>query len=185
MHKYRSWLMGLGIGIVIGASMLQLILLAKDQVKQVEATPISRERLNEEAVKEGLVLLTQNELDAKLKQAAKESKGTEQSEASPSPSSSPSPTPSPSSSPEASEKPDQKDEQPSSSSSEEKLTLYVSPGMTLTEVANDLKKLGLIGDVNGFIKHAKPISKKMNVGNAIFVGKPTYQQIMDELARKK
>lgn len=177
MRKYRSRLIGLGLGIVLGATMLQVILFAKDQSKPIEDQTISQERLAEEATKAGLVLLTEAQLDEKLKKAAADAQASASSPAADKPAkdASPSPSPTPSSSPKSD----------AEQSSDEKTTLYVGPGMSLTEVANGLKKLGLIEDSKDFISKAKPIAKKMIVGNAIFVGKPTYQQIMDELVRRK
>ncbi|WP_239616989.1 hypothetical protein [Cohnella mopanensis] len=191
MRKYRSWLMGLGIGIIVGASMLQLILLANDQMDKV-VKPLTREELNDQAKQAGLVLLTKAQLDEQLNDAvaaAKEKSETEDNKGEGDGSEPALTTPeenngeqSPSSSSEAKETEQTEASEPATP---KEYTLYVSYGMTLTEVANSLLGLGIIEDTEDFINHARPIAKKMNVGNAVFSGKPTYKQIMSELTRKK
>ena len=49
MRKHRSWLMGLGIGLILGASMLQLILMAQDQLVIATEQSITQDQLAEEA----------------------------------------------------------------------------------------------------------------------------------------
>ncbi len=189
MRKYRNWLMGLGIGIILGSSMLQLIQLAKDQTVMVAEEPLTRDQLNEEAKKAGLVLLpadetryTQDQLDAKVEKAVaaaqEDAKNTDTDQIDDS---------------DAALKPpgQKKDENESpspdaaGSGEPDSVTLYVRYGMTLLEVAEELVKLGVIEDKEDFIKKAWSISKKMNVGTAVLTGKPTYQEIMDELTRMK
>ncbi|WP_256761343.1 hypothetical protein [Cohnella sp. WQ 127256] len=181
MLKYRSWLIGFGLGIMIGASMLQLILFAQDTENKVKQVPMTQEQLNEEAKSAGLKLLTEEQLNTQVEEAVaaalKEAKiksdeiSLEQNKdlesASPSEST-------PSEQPSINASPDPKS-----------VTLYVSYGMSLTEVAEELKSLGIIDDTEDFIVKAKDIAKKMKVGNAVFTGKPTYKQIMNELTRKK
>ncbi|MFC5472045.1 hypothetical protein ACFPPD_25520 [Cohnella suwonensis] len=190
MRKHRNWLIGLGIGIMLGSSMLQLITFAKDQTESVADVALTREQLNVQAEKNGLVLLTDEELQQRLEEAATAAKTGAQGEAGKAeqPSASPSPekeaapaSESPSPSAAAPNPPDE----PVTSQSNDKATLYIGAGMSLTEVANGLKKLGIVDDAKDFVERARPIAKKMNVGNAIFTGKPTYDQIIAELVRKK
>ena len=188
MRKHRSWLMGLGIGLIIGASMLQLILIAQDQAVMVAQEPITREQLNDEAKKAGLVLLTEEQLKAKVEEAvaaAQEETKTNKDDDNTQINNSgaaltpPKATAAPSDSKES--------EQPETNASPESetFTLHVSYGMSLTKVANELKNLGVIDDAEDFIQKARVIAKKMNIGNAVFTGKMTYQEIMNELTRKK
>jgi hypothetical protein len=178
MRKYRSWLMGLGIGIILGASMLQLIRFAKDQAVMVANEPMTKEQLDTEAQKAGLVLspvgqtmYTQDQLEAKVGEAvaaqkdgniALKSQGkSDKNESSSSPSESP------------------KSDDPKA------VTLYIRKNMTLAEVAKKLEELGVIENAQDFIIKAEPIAKKLNIGTAVFTGKPTYKQIMAELSREK
>ncbi|MFC5532484.1 hypothetical protein [Cohnella yongneupensis] len=196
MRKYRSWLMGLGIGLIVGASMLQLILAAKDQAGNKSGMPLTRAQLEEEASKAGFVVYsanekvyTEDELQAKLDEAKK---ATEQPAATPTASQeAPSTdnanttqqqdqtgTKAPEATPSAS---------PSAPPAEDPVavTLYVRPGMNLTEVANKLEELGVVEDAKDFIDKCWSISKDLEVGTAVFTGKPTYRDIMTELTRRK
>ncbi|QMV40140.1 hypothetical protein [Cohnella cholangitidis] len=195
MRKYRSWLLGFGIGIILGASMLQLILLAQKQAVMV-AEPLTREELNAEAKKAGLVLLTTEQLETKINEAVasvqKDSgqetddinSGMNDTESALTP-----PGANEEGQPSATPTDGAESEQPEASASEpantEEFTLYIRYGMSLTEVANALFEQGIIEDTKDFINEARPIAKKMNVGNAVFIGKPTVKEIMSELTRKK
>lgn len=191
MRKHRNWLMGLGIGLILGASMLQLILVAQDKVSMVANEPLTREQLNVEAQKAGLVLLTEQQLNAKVDEAvaaaveANENSGepgaiNDSDAALKPPGTTKEEAASEATNPEEAVKPttDNVDD-------EQKVTLFVNYGMTLTEVAEKLEELGVIEDADDFINHAWDISKKMSVGDAIFIGKPSYEQIKEELIRDK
>jgi len=186
MRKLRKWLMGFGIGLIVGASMLQLITFAKDQAAKVTEERLSPERIGEEADKAGLILLTREQLNARLEEAAAQAApktGKAEEEASPEPEASEKPN---DSEPNATVPPDDSSPEPEEPSpSAETTSLYVAYGMSLTEVGEELQRLGLIGDVKDFIENARPIAKKMKVGTAVFSGKPSYEAIMDELVRKK
>ena len=175
MRKYRSWLMGLGIGLIVGATMLQLILAAKEQVGNMK----TREQLEEQASKAGSVvypanekIYTEEELQAKLDEAVKAQQKAE----------APSPSPSPSS-----ESKEPISESPSAIAEDEPkaTTLYVRPGMTLTEVAKKLEELGVVEDSSDFLDKCWSIAKDLEVGTAVFTGQPTYRAIMSELTRNK
>jgi hypothetical protein len=168
MRKYRSWLMGLGIGLIMGASMLQVILIAKDSAVIVTDQTLTREQLDEQARKTGLVLLTTDQLNAKVDEAVAAAQ-TKENENTPSPSKTVDP-----SSPDATASEDHRE-----------VTLYIPNNMTLSEVAKKLQALGIIKDADDFATKAMSISKKLSVGTAIFFGKPTYTQIMKELTRTK
>ncbi len=175
MRKHRKWWMGLGIGIVLGASMLQMILFAQEQ-----------ERALQEAA-EGPQLYSQAELDeavalaAKeaLRQAASEEPASGESVSDPGLSSGSPSTPSsdsslsPPSSPAVAEQ------------SDKIVSFYINPGMSLTAVARSLEQLGLIDDADDFMDEARSISKNIRTGTAIFTGQPTYEEIIHELIRKK
>jgi hypothetical protein len=190
MRKHRSWFIGFGIGIIIGATMLQLILFAKDQAVMVAQEPLTQEQLNEEAARAGLLLMTSEQLDEKVSEAVaaiqeksdpEEERdegigGTESALTPPGKTNEEEPSASPS---DESEQPEE------GTKTESEVTLHVSYGMSLTQVANELEKLGVIDDAADFIAKAKSVSKKMKVGTNVFKGKPTYEEIMNELVRKK
>lgn len=175
MRKYRSWLMGLGIGLIIGASMLQLILVAQEQATIVADEPLTREQLDTAARKAGLVLLpvgeavySQAQLDAKVQEAVAAAQNGEDT-------------------PKATDNTDHSESNVDAEEAEqpEPVTLYVRPKMSLTQVAIKLEELGVIDNADDFIAKARPISKELKVGNSVFSEKMTYQAIMDELTRKK
>ncbi|BBI34409.1 hypothetical protein [Cohnella abietis] len=186
MRKYRSLLMGLGMGLVLGASMLQFILFAQEQSGKLTDETLTQEQLSKEAQKSGYVIVpanevtyTQKQLETKIDEAvatALANQSTIKDEAVKEES-------------KPAEQNKEGSELPAANTSDleasEAVTLYVRHMMTLTEVAKELVKLGVIDDTDGFINKARPISKKMNIGTAVFTGKPTYEQIMTELTRKK
>lgn len=195
MRKYRSWLMGLGIGLIIGASMLQLILVAKDQTVMVAEQTITREQLDEEAKKSGLVLLTADQLDARVNEAVtaaleeeiKEDSDVEAPEIDDTMGAL-KPPPQATNDAENSASPSETAE-PSKSDAGSKVngevTLYIPYKMNLSEVADKLQELGVIKDADDFVVKAWSISKKLSVGTAVFNKNQAYQQIMNELIRVK
>ncbi len=195
MRKHRSWLMGFGIGLMAGAIMLQMITFAERQGAPLAEEQMEPERLADEAKKAGLLLLTQAQLDERIREAAAAgSKTAESPGGSGEETGGESPDSEASSDPAGSEAPPEDSEppaaeqgvaDPSPKTEPERVSLYIRYGMSLTEVGQELLKLGVIDDVKEFIEETRPVAKKMKVGTAVFKGKPTYQEIMDELVRKK
>ncbi|TVX97636.1 hypothetical protein [Cohnella terricola] len=197
MRKYRLWLMGLGVGLILGASMLQLILIG---LKQSDISTISTresltaEELSDEARKAGLLLLTEDQLNARVEEAVNQATRKSEEEADGGTKESEAPKHI-----EAVGEQAVSGEKATSATPEEKeasikempekyekpVKLDVKYGMSLTEVGKELKKLGVIDDVNDFIDKTRDVSKKMKVGTIVFTSKPTYKQIMNELTRKK
>ncbi|WP_372631722.1 hypothetical protein [Cohnella sp.] len=198
MRKHRSWLMGFGIGLIVGAIMLQMITFAEKQNAPLAQEPMAPEQLSDEAKKAGLLLLTQEQLDARVQEAVAASEQAGQGESSGEEGDSGQPDDSgeeqtapketdgsetnaaQSATPKA-----EGEEAPPAAEAPEQVSLYISYGMSLTEVGEELLKLGVIDDVKDFIEGTRPVANKMRVGTAVFTGKPTYQEIMDELVRKK
>lgn len=189
MHKYRSWLLGLGIGIILGASMLQLILMAKGFQASVKdgSEAISREQLESYAREQGLALYpagekryTENELAAKIEEALSalpKQNDSAQGEASPKADAEAEPS--------ASAKPSTEPSGSTPSGSTEEKSIRVEYNDTLVIVAGKLKDAGIIDDEADFLKQAKSISKKLKVGTSTFTGKPTYKEIMTQLTGTK
>jgi hypothetical protein len=173
MRKYRSWLMGLGIGLIIGASMLQVILVARDQAVTVTDQSLTREQLDEQAKQMGLVILTSKQLDDKVEEAvlasAKKNSSKEPLQVI--------------DDSQATLKP----QEPVTSGTVElkTVTLYIPKGMIFADAAEKLQQLGVIEDADDFIDKAWSISTKLGVGTAVFPGKLTYREIMNELTRSK
>lgn len=165
MRKRRSWLIGFGLGIAIGAMLLQIMTAAQSAGDSpLPNEPLSKEQLQKEAEAQGFKLVdpvalgttyTQEEMDAAVAKAKKEAAaGQAASGAS------------------ASDQPSVR-------------TLYVWQDAKLVDVADALMSLGLIYDKDAFVQQAKPYSKKIRVGPCTFKGKPTYDEIIAELTRNK
>ncbi|CAM3892390.1 hypothetical protein COLU111180_12980 [Cohnella lubricantis] len=164
MRKRRSWLIGFGLGLAIGAILLQLMTAAESAGKSaLPNEPLSKEDLQKEAAAQGLTLVdpeadgrtyTQEELDAAVAKA-KEAAASGQTAAG------------------------------SEAERANARTLYVWQDATLAEVSDALMSLGLINDKQAFIQQAKPYSTKIRVGPCTFEGKPSYDEIIEELTRNK
>lgn len=184
MRKYRGLIIGLGLGLMLGAAMLQLILTAESM--SLPSGGIASETLEEEAEAQGFALVpagektySQQELDRAVAEAVKnaaagggqdgggtETGGTSEADASASPSPEASPAPAPAPAPE-------------------KLVFYIRANATLKEVATALKGLALIEDEDAFIREARSYSGKLRVGPSVFVGKPSFEEIIEEITRAK
>ncbi|MDB4868502.1 MAG: hypothetical protein JWR03_2835 [Cohnella sp.] len=174
MRKHRKWLMGFGIGVIIGACMLQLITFAQAQ-DQALTIPDGKK-------------YTQQQLDAEV---AKALAGAQKQPSTSAPGfGSPDASKPPKVEPGSSQKPGTKEPAPSAASAKgdaqgRVVSIYISKDMYLNDVAARLKKLGVIDNVNDFLNQASSISKKLKIGTSTFQDKPTYKQIMDELIRPK
>ncbi|MBB6675540.1 hypothetical protein [Cohnella nanjingensis] len=187
MRKNRSLLVGLGIGLMLGAAMLQLMTAAQKQQDGLESRdPLSLETVKKDAEGLGYSLLkiggdtySQAQLDEAVKKAAEKAAaeaaaakpaadaGAAKPEASPSATSAASPESSP-------------------SKSESGITgLYIAYNDDLTRVASNLADLDLIDDKAAFLKKAKPYAKALQVGLSKFTGQPTFDDIIAEITRRK
>jgi predicted lipid-binding transport protein (Tim44 family) len=156
--------MGFGIGIMLGASLLQLILAAQDLQNAAEAPRIYTQAELDEAVEKAV--------QEALKQSdASSADGAETGGALPDASHSSRPTLSQTES--------------SASQPERIVSFYINPGMSLTAVARSLKHLGLIDDAEEFMDEARIIARNIQPGTSVFSGNPTYDEIIAELTRKK
>jgi hypothetical protein len=175
MRKHKKWWMGLGIGVILGATLLQLIHFAETQSQALMVAETEK-------------IYSQKELDEKLAKAvegARQEPLPSGSANGPGASLKPKPEPTPSESPSAlpSESPS---EPPAPSGQGDRVVaFYVNSGMDLKTVARSLRKLGVIEDANDFMEEARSISRKIEVGTSSFKGKPTFEEIMDELTRPK
>lgn len=196
MAKRRGWLIGFGLGIALGAAVLQLMTAAQNAGSSVlPNAPLSQEQLSKEAEAQGYKLVsqmdgdakiyTQEQLDAAVSQAKEEA-----AKASASPSANGEATAPNASDGGRSDSGKADGAQAGSATPEEtkapdSTTFYVWQHATLQEVASALKSLGLVDDKDAFLRKAKPYSAKLRVGPCTFVGKPTYDEIIEELTRGK
>lgn len=178
MRKHRSWFMGLGAGIVLGALLLQIITFAENQNDSLD-------KLN------GEITYTQKQLDEAVAKAVADAKASpassEGKSGSPSPSgsTSPSPTASPSTSPSESPSASASPSSSADADNQQEIVFYVYEGMDLRRVARTLQRLGLVEDAEDFVDASREIAGKIEVGTSRFKGKPTYEEIIAELTRPK
>mgnify|MGYP001180874485 CR=1 FL=1 len=175
MFKNRSFVAGLGVGIIAGAILLQLMQIGDE----------SQQNLSD-GFKDGEPkLYTQADMDTKLaEERAKAIKEAEQAtEAT-------TEKPEESPAPEASKPPadeDKKDVTAQKPEAEEESVLIkrqvrITGGMSLTDTANLLAEQQLISDKDAFIK---VMSKKpVRAGYFIFEGDPTIEEIIRILTSK-
>lgn len=169
MRKHRKWWMGFGIGIVVGATLLQVVSFADKYGAEQPKT------------------YTQQQLDDAVKEAVEQAASSQPSSGSESPV--------PADGNPSSEPPESPSSEPSAESSpspdaggigeDRVVAFYVYPGMNLTNVARSLYALELIEDRDDFMTEARKIQHKLEVGTNEFRGKPTYKEIIAELTRKK
>ncbi|CAI6027475.1 hypothetical protein [Cohnella sp. JJ-181] len=194
MNKRRALLVGLGVGLMAGAALLQLMTFG-ERLSEGAAMPeaLTVEQLQVEAEGRGFAMYklsepmyTKAQLDEAVASARAEAQAASDA-ATPSPSAGAKPSPSPSAtakpSPSATAKPSPASE--ASAGRDTKLGLYIAAGDSLDKVATGLKALGVIQDKAAFLKAAKPFGGKMQVGLSVFEGQITYDEIVAELVRNK
>ncbi|MBB6636731.1 hypothetical protein [Cohnella thailandensis] len=197
MLKRRGLLIGFGLGLMIGAAVLQLILAAEKGSSSLSltGTSITEKELQEEAEAQGYTLVksslktyTQEELDAAVLKAREEAQaslesgtldgeeqtGSKAGEGASKPAST-----------GAASGPSAGASQAPSNEEEHTYSFYIRANATLIEVATGLQELGLIADKDQFVKQAKAYSKSLRVGTSTFVGKPTFEEIIAEITRAK
>jgi len=180
--------MGLGLGIALGAMLLQLIDFAMEQ-------PV--------LVADGGKTYTQEQLDAAVDEAIRQLPPSSSSQAptdepgSPGDGAALKPPGSgtdgadPAGSGPAGTGPGTTDPGastgPADGTTQERLIVafYVNKNMDLRTVALSLKTLGVIDDADDFTQAARSISRKIEIGTAMFTGKPSYDEIIAELTRPK
>ncbi len=182
MRNHRKWWMGLGLGIALGAMMLQLIDFAMEQpVLIADGGKIYTQKQLDDAVGEAIRQLPPPSSQAPTVEPGSGSPGDG---AAPPPPGSGADGTDPAGSGPAGTGPAAG---PVDGTTQERLVVafYVNKGMSLIAVARSLQALGVIDDADDFTQAARPISQKIKVGTASFTGQPTYDEIIAELTRKK
>jgi len=173
LGKHRKWWMGLGLGIALGAMMLQLIDFAMEQPVLIADSEKS---------------YTQEQLDKAIEEAIQQLPPSPSSQAPSDDPGSVSPGDGVALKPPGSGAAgtDPVGTGPAEGVEPERIVaFYVSRGMSLSAVARSLKTLGVIDDADDFTQAARPVSKLIEVGTASFTGQPTYDEIIAELTRHK
>lgn len=181
MLRNRIFLTGLGIGIIVGALLLQLMTLGEQSQLKLKASLDKDEE----------VLFTQKEVDAMLvaervsiglnanvdSEATAEGKTEtdKQDEVED----------------EAEVKPEQPDpntekaeEQPAGDIAPKETRVHIKGGMNLTSIAKLLADYDLITDQSDFIKQMKKTKKPVRAGHFVFSGQPTLQEVMTIITTK-
>jgi len=177
LRKHRKWWMGFGLGIALGASLLQLMLAAQDLRNAAEApkmyTQAELDEAVENAVRDALERAGAAETKAGVRTPGESGASGQVTSGVPGGAALPEAEPSP----PAAQAPEE--------TAEKVVSFYIYPGMNLTNVARSLEYLGIVEDAQDFMEAARPIAKNIQTGVSVFVGQPTYDEIIAELTRKK
>ncbi|MDQ6419228.1 hypothetical protein RB620_07210 [Paenibacillus sp. LHD-117] len=151
MFNKRSFVLGLGIGMIVGAMLLQLFYLGEDSQKQLD-------QIGQQVEQGGL-------RSAELTPTSgTEPESTEQPTAQPSPKVT---EPPPTKQPEASAEPAKED-----LSASDPFVVRIEPGMSLTETAELLAQAGAISEPNPFIDEMKSSGLRVRAGYFLFAKGP-------------
>ncbi|MUT66383.1 hypothetical protein [Paenibacillus sp. NEAU-GSW1] len=170
MLKNRNFLTGLGIGIIVGALLLQLMLIGEQSQRELGAG------LNGADEK----LYSQAELDAAIEAERMDAQSRQSAETATE--SDAKKTEAPSNTPAATETP-----KPSATSGNTEKTKQETPverkvrivgGMNLTSTAKLLFEEGIITDQSEFIAKMKRSKKQVRAGHFLFKGQPALDEVM-------
>jgi hypothetical protein len=167
MFKNRTLMIGMGIGLIVGSILLQIMLVARNAGAQ-SATPApgsaaKPDEMNQQQIKElasryflvfdkNSKMYTQAEVDAKVQDALKA--------------------------------------QPPATSQQgggKKIAVYVSSGLVATQVAELLYRSGVIADRNAFenLLSDQQMTDKIQVGYHLFEGTPDPQSVIATLITRQ
>ncbi|GGH17796.1 hypothetical protein [Paenibacillus segetis] len=204
MIKNRHFMLGLGVGLIIGALLLQVMMIGQGQPRNLstmEQVQQAAAELNLKVVKNTEELLTEEEWKAKSQDAAL-SNGEDEKEASTLDPNEPA-TPESPLTPTSPQEPEGEIDSNVSKPDEKKITSPDSPnspdepepvvveykirsGATLSNVASGLKKAGVISDESAFIKKAsaKGVNRKLQVGTYNFTIGEDFNSIISKITLK-
>ncbi|SFE16999.1 hypothetical protein SAMN04487969_101441 [Paenibacillus algorifonticola] len=182
MFKNRFFLTGLGIGIIIGALLLQMMIIGESSQQKLS----NRDSAGAEQEEK---IYSQSEVDAILEAQRATSSIKEESEAtvSPSPAVTPEQTPSQSSAPQASAtaspKPTAAPADNSSATADTggntiRKMVRIQAGTNLTAASELLAKEQLISDKAAFIRKMKQEKKLVRAGYFLFSGNPSLTEVI-------
>ena len=173
MRRHRKLLIGLGLGLMLGAVLLELVNFSRQSGPA--AAEWTEEQFLEQADRFGYRVFP---ADAQIYTRADVDRMVRETAGSDAPSA------------ENSEPAQGREEEPEEEASREPapLTLPIYSGMTLSEAAEGLLVLGVLTDrkeLEEFLRFARPHSGDLQPGIAVFRGKPTHEEILEELMRYK
>jgi hypothetical protein len=161
VFKNRAYLSGLGLGLIVGALLLQLMFVVAQADQKPDArapaAPGPADELEPKKLKEAASryfqvfekdekVYTQAEVDKKVREAQAQNGGA-------------------------------------APAADKKIAVYVSKGLIATEVAELLYRSGVVADRNAFEKMLtdQQITNKIQVGYHVFEGNPDMQQVINTL----
>ncbi|WP_341282501.1 hypothetical protein [Paenibacillus sp. FSL H8-0537] len=182
MFKNRLFLTGLGIGIIIGALLLQMMIIGESSQQKLS----NRDNAGTE---QGEKIYSQSEVDAILEAQRATSSLQEESEATaaPSPAASPKPTPVESAAPLATATASPKQAAPPAEHSSTaadtgehtiRKMVRIQAGTNLTAASELLAKEQLITDKTAFIRKMKQEKKLVRAGYFLFTGTPSLAEVI-------
>ncbi|ANY69646.1 hypothetical protein BBD42_26535 [Paenibacillus sp. BIHB 4019] len=182
MFKNRVFLTGLGLGIIIGALLLQMMMIGESSQQKLS------NRDNADAGQEEK-LYSQSEVDAIVEAQKATSSIKEESEATavPSPTASPEQAPSESAAPQASAPASPKasavptDNSSAAADTDEntiRKMVRIQAGTNLTAASELLAKEKLISDKAAFIRKMKQEKKLVRAGYFLFTGNPSLEEVI-------
>ncbi|MGG1879297.1 hypothetical protein ABDI30_17230 [Paenibacillus cisolokensis] len=201
MIRNRTFMMGLGIGLVLGAILLQLMIIGEGKQTQEDAAAnLTREQLIAAAEAMNLQVVERSEDEEGAGEEADAASGTSEGEGqgeaeAEAPVNPPAPE-----EPEAPQQPEQPDEAQSASTeaggevsppsepkppAEEPIKLVVVRGSMLADVAEDLLQAGIIEDKQAFIARAssRNINRRVQTGTYSFKAGEDFDTIISELTK--
>ncbi|OPA77623.1 hypothetical protein BVG16_14350 [Paenibacillus selenitireducens] len=195
MFKNRNFLLGLGIGLISGGILLQLMLIGTsgqaasnisndlDSLTDAQLESYAA-KLDMQVYPKETKLYTEQELQEKLVQQETKLKASQKPVEQPAAAKN---AESKSDSSPAKEESDSKVSKESNDTKDTKETsLRITSGVTLTQVSKELKRLGLISSVTDFVSYGKKknITANLQTGTYVFVGTPTYAEIAARITEK-
>ncbi|MHA0855994.1 hypothetical protein [Paenibacillus sp. CMAA1364] len=190
MMRSRSFMSGLGVGLIIGAALLQLMLVGERQANVID-TPsevtLTREQLEEQAKELDLEVVDSSDqlmTEEQWKQLKLQEGAEPTGKSTEAPNAPSSPT-----------KPKENDDELATTNIQSPKDPVVEPknkvvvnykidkGRNLTEVAKGLEQVGVITDTNQFIKEAsrQKVNTKIREGNYSFAKGESYQSIISKI----
>lgn len=166
MRKHRKLLIGLGVGLMLGASMLELMNAAQPSPAAAwteEQWKAQAERFGYQVFPSEEKVFTRDEVDRMVHEAEARASAAARTGGT-------------------------AGNGTAAEGDERTLTMPIPSGMTLTEAAEGLLVLGLLTDrkdFEDFLRAARPYSGDIQPGIAVFRGKPTHEELIAELVREK
>lgn len=192
MFKNRNFLLGLGVGLISGGILLQLMLIgttgqaASDTTNDLDSLTAAQlesyaAKLDLRVYPQGTKLYTEQELQKKLAEQETKLKASQK------PVEQPATTKAVDSKADSSPSKQESKESTEQAKDTKETVLRISHGMTLTQVSKELKRLELISSASDFVSYGKKhhMTANLQTGTYVFVGQPTYAEIAAQITEKR